>query len=107
MSGCLGVFEEEQRPSRPSSMWWDSTQWLLCWMVRNASMLGPHPAPSHRWSSWLLAARGPGRGCRRPPQAGAQLVGDDLDGGAGAAVLGGPAPMLESAHDHDPAALGE
>src|SRR5215217_1578876 len=28
------------------------------------------PAPSHRWSSWLLAlaARRPGRGRRRPPQ---------------------------------------
>jgi integrase len=30
----------------------------------------------------------------------AQLLGDDLDNGSGAAVLGRPAPLLEPAHDH-------
>jgi hypothetical protein len=40
------------------------------------------------------------------PTAGlAQLLGQHLDGRAGAAVLSGPAPLLESAHDHDSAAL--
>jgi hypothetical protein len=34
-----------------------------------------------------------------------QLLGHDLDGRAGAAVLGSPAPLLEAAQDHDPAAL--
>ncbi len=32
---------------------------------------------------------------------GPQLVGDDLDGRAGAAVLGGPAPLLEGLRIHD------
>jgi hypothetical protein len=36
-----------------------------------------------------------------------QLVGHDLDGRAGAAVLGSPAPLLEAAQDHDPAAFGQ
>jgi len=38
-------------------------------------MLRSRPAPSHRWSSWLLllAPRRPGRGRRRPAQA--QLLG--------------------------------
>jgi hypothetical protein len=36
---------------------------------------------------------------------GPQLLGHDLDGGAGAAVLGGPAPLLEPTHDHHPVAL--
>jgi hypothetical protein len=35
----------------------------------------------------------------------AQLLDQHLDGGAGAAVLGRPAPLLEPAHDHDPATL--
>ena len=34
-----------------------------------------------------------------------QLLGHDLDDGSGAAILDGPGPLLESAHDHDPAAL--
>jgi hypothetical protein len=46
----------------------------------------------------------PGHGGSRPPQGRAQLLGEDLDGGPGAAVLGGPCPLLEPAHDHDPAA---
>ena len=32
---------------------------------------------------------------------------EDRHHGSGAAVLSGPAPLLEPAHDHDPAALGE
>jgi hypothetical protein len=52
-----------------------------------------------------LAPRLPGRGRRRPPEARPQLVGYDLHDRAGAAVLGGPAPLQPSAHDHDPAAL--
>src|SRR4029453_16286109 len=76
---------------------------------RNASMLRPRPAPSHRWSSWLpvLTPGGSGRRRRRPTKARPQLVGYDLDGGAGAAVLSGPGPLLEPTHDHDPAALRE
>jgi hypothetical protein len=62
--------------------------------------------PPHR-SSWRLATRGPGRGRRRPPQAWTQLLGQHLHDGPAAAVLGGPAPLLEPAHDHDPAALRE
>jgi hypothetical protein len=64
-------------------------------------MLRLRPAPSHCWSSWLLAARGPGRRRRRPPQAWPQLLGQHRDHGSGAAVLGRPAPLLELAHDHD------
>jgi hypothetical protein len=78
---------------------------------RNAGMLlvHPRPAPSHRWSSWLLdlAPRRPGRRRRRPPEARPQLLGHDLDGRSGAAILSGPAPGLESTQDHDPAALGQ
>jgi hypothetical protein len=51
------------------------------------------------WSSWLLllAPRRPGRGRRRHRQGGsAQLLGDDLDGRPGAAILGRPAPLLEA-----------
>jgi hypothetical protein len=47
----------------------------------------------------------PGGARRRPPQAWPQLLGHDLHDRAGAAVLGGPAPLLELAHDHDAAAL--
>jgi hypothetical protein len=67
----------------------------------------PASRSSHRWSSWLLARvfRRPGRGRRRPLEARPQLLGRDLDHGAGAAVLGGPCPLLESAHDHHPGAL--
>jgi hypothetical protein len=55
---------------------------------RDAGMLLLHlrPAPSHRWSSWLvvLAARRPGRGRRLPPQARPGLPVHDLDiGGRG------------------------
>jgi hypothetical protein len=42
---------------------------------------------------------------RSPSEAWPQLVGQDLDHRSGAAVLGGPAPLLEPAQDHDPAAL--
>jgi len=42
-----------------------------------------------------------------PPQAWPQLLGHDLDDRPGAAILGGPAPLLKPAHDHDPAALGQ
>ena len=38
---------------------------------------------------------------------GPSSVGHDLDGGSGRAILGGPAPLLEPAHDHDPAVLRE
>ena len=60
-------------------------------------------------SGWLLALapRRPGRRCRRPTQARPELLGHDLDHRPGAAVLSRPAPLLESAHDHDPAALGQ
>jgi hypothetical protein len=61
------------------------------------------------WSNWLLllALRPPGCRRRRPAQARAQLFGHDLDDGAGTAVLVCPGPLLEAAHDHDPAALGQ
>jgi hypothetical protein len=36
-----------------------------------------------------------------------QLLGHDLDHGPGALILGGPAPLLKPAHDHDPAALAQ
>jgi hypothetical protein len=36
---------------------------------------------------------------------GPQLLGHDLHDRSGAAVFGGPAPLLELAHDHDAAAL--
>jgi hypothetical protein len=60
----------------------------------------------HRWLTWLLALapRRPSRRRRRPPQARPQLLGHDLDDRACAAVLGGPTPLPEPAHDHDPAA---
>src|SRR5215211_773120 len=67
-------------------------------------LLHPRPAPPHR-SSWLLAARGPGRARRRPPKTWPQLLGHDLHDGSGAAVLSRPGPLLEPTHDHDPAAL--
>jgi len=54
-----------------------------------------------------LAPRGPGRGRRRPTEARPQLLGHDLDDRAGATVLSGPGPLLEPAHDHNPAALGQ
>jgi hypothetical protein len=44
-----------------------------------------------------LAPRRPGRRRRRPPQARPQLLGHDLDHLPGAAVLGGPGPLLEPA----------
>src|SRR5829696_8618651 len=76
-----------------------------------------HAAPSPasrsplRWSSWLLAPRRPGRPGRRrrrPTEARPQLLGHDLDGGAGAAVLSGPGALLEPAHDYSAAsACGE
>jgi hypothetical protein len=68
-------------------------------------MLCPASRSSHRWSSWLLvlAPRRPGRRRRRPPQARSELLGHDLDDLPGAAVLVGPGPLLEAAHDHDPA----
>ena len=44
----------------------------------------------------------------RPPQAGTQLLGDDLDNLAGAAILGGPGPLLQQAdHHHHAVALRE
>ena len=49
----------------------------------------------------------PGRRGRRPAQARSQLLGHDLHDRPGAAVLSGPAPLLEPTGDHDPAALGE
>ena len=55
----------------------------------------------------MLVPRRPGRGRRCPPQAWPQLVGHYLHDRSGAAVLSGPAPLLEPAHDHDPAALGQ
>ena len=58
--------------------------------------LASGPDSSSSWS---------GRRC--PAQARPQLVGDDLHGRAGAAVLGGPGPLLDLAQDHDPAALGQ
>src|SRR5215208_315986 len=53
------------------------------------------------------AARRPGRGRRRPPQARSQLLGHDLNGRSGAANLSRPSPLLEPTHDHDPATLGQ
>jgi hypothetical protein len=50
--------------------------------------------PSWSWS-WLPS----------PSAGSAQLLGHDLDYRSGAAVLGRPCPLLESAQDHDPAAL--
>src|SRR5512133_1625925 len=64
-------------------------------------------ATSGSRASWLLAAGCLGRRRRRPTKARPQLIGHDLDHRAGAPVLRRPAPLLESAHDHDPAALGQ
>jgi hypothetical protein len=56
--------------------------------------------------SLLAAAPGdPGRRRCRPAQAWPQFLGHDLDGRAGAAVLGGPGPLLEPADDHAAAPL--
>src|SRR5215208_3517102 len=78
---------------------------------RDAGMLLPHPRPRAVASlvELLLVAapRRPGRRRRRPPQARSQLLGHDLDNRPGAAILSGPAPLLESTHDHHPAALGK
>src|SRR5215203_4422763 len=75
------------------------TQWLLCWVVRNASMVRLGPAPSHRPSRLPLgAACRPGGRRRRPPEARPKLLSHDLDHRPGAAVLSGPAPLLEPAH---------
>jgi hypothetical protein len=69
-------------------------------------MLRLGPAPSHRSSRLPLgAACRPGGRRRRPPEARPKLLSHDLDHRPGAAVLSGPAPLLEPAHDHDPAAL--
>jgi hypothetical protein len=46
-----------------------------------------------------LAARRPGRGGRRPPQARPSSVGHDLHDGSGAAILRRRAALLEPAHD--------
>jgi hypothetical protein len=46
-------------------------------------------------STWLLALAARRPGGRRPTKAGAQLLGQHLDGRAGAAVLSGPCPLLE------------
>jgi hypothetical protein len=48
-----------------------------------------------RQDTGLSSIGRPGRRGRRPPQARAQLLSQHLDQGAGAAVLGGPAPLLE------------
>jgi hypothetical protein len=71
-------------------------------------LLHPVPALLHGRSTRLLAGvpYHLGRG-RRPTKARPQLLGHDLDSRSGAAVLGGPAPLLEPAHDHHAAALQE
>jgi hypothetical protein len=66
--------------------------------VRSAALKDRTTREMSRLAS--LAPRRLGRGRRRPPQARPQLVGHDLDGRAGAAVLSGPAALLEPAHDH-------
>jgi hypothetical protein len=60
-----------------------------------------------RIASGFDRPRRPGRRRRRPTQAWPQLLGHDLDQLPAAAILSGPAPLLEPAHDHDPAALGQ
>jgi hypothetical protein len=50
-----------------------------------------------------MAARRPGGGCRRAPQARSQLLDHDLHDGSGGAVLGGPGSQLMSGHDHSAA----
>jgi hypothetical protein len=57
-AGLEGV---EKRLPAPSTAWTRRSGTLACFA----------PTPSYRWSSRLLvlAARGPGRGSRRPPQA--------------------------------------
>src|SRR4029453_14521894 len=67
----------------------------------------PRPARRVAWSSWLLvlAPRRPG-GRRRPPaKARSQLLAPPPPDGSDAGVLSRPGPLLQSAHDHDPAAL--
>jgi hypothetical protein len=54
-----------------------------------------------------LAPRHPGRGGRRPREAWPQLVGHDIDHGAGAAVLSGPGAQLEPAHDDSAASADD
>src|SRR5215211_1513495 len=72
------------------------------------SRRGGGRSPARRSSSSLLAGArgGPCRSGGRPSQARPELVGHDLNGLPGAAILSGPAPLLEPAHDHDPAAFG-
>ena len=55
----------------------------------------PKRIAGHTRSLLALATRRPGGGRGCPPQAWPQLLGQHLDGGAGAAILGGPAPLLE------------
>jgi hypothetical protein len=74
-------------------------------LQRTAGVLLLHPPSRSPAALVELAARRPGRRC--PPQAWSQLVGHDLDGRAGAAVLGRPGPLLEPTHDHHSAALGQ
>src|SRR5215218_6989940 len=44
-----------------------------------------------------FGSRRPGRGRHRPARARSQLLGQDLDHGPGAAILSGPASLLEPA----------
>jgi hypothetical protein len=79
---------------------------LLDGAEREHASLGP--APSHRSSRLPLgAACRPGGRRRRPSQAWPKLLGHDLDSRLCGAVPSSPAPLLELAHDHDPAALDE
>jgi hypothetical protein len=82
-----------------------------CRLAGGLLRLGGGGSRGRTRSSWLLdlAPRRPGRRRRCPPEARPQLLGHHLHlhGRAGAAILGGPCPLLQSAHDHDPAALGQ
>jgi hypothetical protein len=69
---------------------------------RARSMLAGRATES--WHAPGRRYRGPGRRCRRPAKARPQLLGQHLDHRVGAAVVGRPGPLLEPAHDHDPAA---
>jgi hypothetical protein len=58
-----------------------------------------------RSGSFVLHNQFPPERAEEPTAGSPQLVGHDLDRRAGAAILGRPAPLLEPALDHDPAAL--
>src|SRR4029453_15747294 len=85
-------------PNRPEIVTDISTSTCPAWTCDTAAQV------STQLSDGPLTPRRPGRRRDRPPQTRPQLLGHDLDGGSGAAVLSGPGPLLKPAQK-DPAAL--